>query len=57
MKKQVKAKKLSLQKETLLNFRWATGGLSYYCGDTDYNDTVYYPQPSEQCSRGCPIQV
>jgi len=57
LKKQVKAKKLLLHKETLLNFRWATGGLSYYCGDTDYNDTVYYPKPSEQCTRGCPIQV
>ena len=45
MKKQIKTKKLSLQKETLSNLQCVTGG------------TVYYPKESEQCSRGCPIKV
>lgn len=57
MKKQIKTKKLSLHRETLSHLQWVTGGVSNYCQDTDYNDTVYYPKETEQCTRGCPIWV
>jgi hypothetical protein len=59
LKKQMK-KKLALQKETLANLRWVGGGaeaLTDFCGTSVINDTVYHPQPSEQCTRGCPIQA
>jgi len=56
LKKQVR-KKLALQKETLTNLKWvgASDALTDFCETTVINNTVYYPKPSEQCSRGCPI--
>jgi hypothetical protein len=50
VKKQIKSKKLTLQRETVADLQRATGGLV----DSQYNDTVYRPQPSDYCTRGCP---
>jgi hypothetical protein len=49
MKKQVK--KLTLQRETVVNLDKVNGGLVV---DSQINDTVYHPQPSDYCTRGCP---
>jgi hypothetical protein len=48
------APKLGIRRETLIqlnDLRQAQGG-----GSRLYN-TVYYPAPSDLCSRGCPIQA
>jgi hypothetical protein len=51
VKKQVKSKKLTIRRETLADLQRATGGVI----DSQYNDTVYHPQPSDDCTRGCPV--
>ena len=51
VKKQIKSKKLTLQRETVADLERATGGAI----DSQYNDTVYHPQPSDYCTRGCPV--
>jgi hypothetical protein len=51
MKKQLKSKKLTLQRETLADLQKANGGLEA----SQLNNTVYYPQPSDNCTRGCPV--
>jgi hypothetical protein len=48
MKKQVK--KLTLQRETVANLEKVNGGLV----NSQLNDTVYRPQPSDLCTQGCP---
>jgi hypothetical protein len=50
VKKQIKSKKLTLQRETVADLQRATAGVD----NTLYNDTVYRPQPSDYCTRGCP---
>ncbi len=51
MKKQMNAKKLTLQRETVANLEQVSGALAV---DSQINDTVYHPQPSDFCTRGCP---
>jgi hypothetical protein len=51
LKKQMKTKKLSIQRETLTRLQGVTGGLA----QSQINDTVYRPAPSEMCATnvGC----
>jgi hypothetical protein len=51
MKKQLSAMKLTLQRETVANLEKVSGALPV---DSQINDTVYHPQPSDFCTRGCP---
>ncbi len=50
VKKQIKSKKLTLQRETVADLQRVGGGLV----NSQYNDTVYHPQQSDYCTRGCP---
>lgn len=52
MKKQMKTKRLSIQRETLTRLQGVTGGLAQ---QSKINDTVYHPAPSETCATnvGC----
>ena len=52
MKKQMNAKKLTLQRETVANLERVNGGL--LPGTSQINDTVWRPQPSDLCTQGCP---
>jgi hypothetical protein len=51
MKKQLSSKKLTLQRETVANLEKVIGSAV----DSQINDTVYHPQPSDFCTRGCPV--
>ncbi len=51
MKKQMNAKKLTLQRETVANLESVNGGLA---ANSQINDTVWRPQPSDLCTQGCP---
>ncbi|HTQ81262.1 MAG TPA: hypothetical protein VMM92_14790 [Thermoanaerobaculia bacterium] len=50
MRKQTTIKKLTLQKETLIDLREVSGG-------SQWNNTVYYPVKSDACSQDCPVEV
>lgn len=47
-----KAKKLSLQKETLIDLQQVHGGQQ-----SRIIYTVYYPVQTDLCSRDCPVYV
>jgi hypothetical protein len=49
LKKQLKTKKLALQRETLTSLQGVSGGVTDYCGTSQINDTVYHPPRSEGC--------
>jgi hypothetical protein len=54
--KKINRTKLQLRKETLTQLQLVTGGriISYY-NTIPIDDTVYEPQPSDYCTRGCPV--